>query len=538
MTQEYSQDGKRLGIVVAGSLSQGIEVKLDSQVSIEDMAVGRYVSIEGKKKRFYGLITDVRLGAIDPRFSSNPPDMSDPFIAEVIIGTSAFGTIKVLPRLIWDITSNAMQRTKTVPQPFQIVSEATQRDIDLIFGPEDEKRLVIGNPLDMEAKLCLDLELFATLSNGVFGKSGTGKTFFTHHLLNGLIQKSKAVSLVFDMHSEYGWSWRPQGSHQEFKALKQLFPSKVAVFALDEENYRRRGLSPDFIVRIGYDQIEPADLEILRETLNLNDLQVDAIYRIKHRLNKKWLTEFLSQGDQGNIGTLANQWRENESNLEAVYRRLTKLRNLPFVVPEATEDSVTQILHRLEAGISVVLEFGRYRDFTSYILVANLLTRRIYDKYREKTEGAKGDSERPRPLVITLEEAHKFLSPELARQTIFGTIAREMRKYNVTLLVVDQRPSGIDPEVLSQLGTRVAFRLDDVADIDAVLSGSEDKSELKTVLSRLETRQQTLVFGHSVPMAVVVEVEPYGSPDYYRKFGFRDAAEIGKQVTKDIEELF
>jgi len=39
------------------------------------------------------------------------------------------------------------------------------------------------------------------------------------------------------------------------------------------------------------------------------------------------------------------------------------------------------------------------------------------------------------------------------RQTIFGTIAREMRKYFVTLLVVDQRPSGIDNEVMSQIGT-------------------------------------------------------------------------------------
>ena len=538
MNQSYPQDGKQLGQVVSGSLSQGVEVKLDSHVSIEDMAVGRYVSIEGKRKKFYGLITDVRIGAIDPHFTINPPDISDPFIADVVIGTAAYGTIKVLPRLTWDITSQGMQRAKTVPQPFQIVREATQRDIDLIFGPEDEKRLVIGNPLDMEAKLCLNLEEFATLSNGIFGKSGTGKTFFTHHLLNGLIQKGKAVSLIFDMHSEYGWSWRPQGSHQEFKALKQLFPSKVAVFALDEEAYRRRGLSPDFIVRIGYEQIEPADIEILRETLNLNDLQLDAVHRVARRLQKTWLKEFMSQGDQGNIGTLASQWGENESNLGALYRRLDKLRSLPFVVPEATEDSVTHIMHRLESGTSVVLEFGRYRDYTSYILVANLITRRIYDRYRTKTEEAKDDAERPRPLVITLEEAHKFLSPELARQTIFGTIAREMRKYNVTLLVVDQRPSGIDPEVLSQLGTRVAFRLDDMADIDAVLSGSEDKSELKMVLSRLETRQQTLVFGHSVPMPVVVEVEPYGSPDYYKKFGFRDTAESEKQINKDIEELF
>ena len=39
------------------------------------------------------------------------------------------------------------------------------------------------------------------------------------------------------------------------------------------------------------------------------------------------------------------------------------------------------------------------------------------------------------------------------------TIARELRKYNVTLLIVDQRPSGIDEEVMSQVGTRVTALL-------------------------------------------------------------------------------
>ena len=92
----------------------------------------------------------------------------------------------------------------------------------------------------------------------------------------------------------------------------------------------------------------------------------------------------------------------------------------------------------------VVLEFGVYgNNIDAYLLVANLLTRRIYDRYVRMSEQASGNAtQEPRPLVITIEEAHKFLSPAIARNTIFGNIAREMRKYNVTLLVVDQRPSG------------------------------------------------------------------------------------------------
>ena len=137
----------------------------------------------------------------------------------------------------------------------------------------------------------------------------------------------------------------------------------------------------------------------------------------------------------------------HEATLKNLQRGLIKLQRLAFVQPHATGNPIEQILVRLTQGKTVVLEFGRYQDTTAYILVANILTRRIYDQYRERMEKATAadrDSEKPCPLVITIEEAHRFLNTELASQTIFGQIAREMRKYNVTLLVIDQRPSGID----------------------------------------------------------------------------------------------
>ena len=90
-------------------------------------------------------------------------------------------------------------------------------------GKEDPQRFHIGNPLDMETKLCLNLEEFVKRSNGIFGKSGTGKTFLTRILLIGMLQKSKAVNLIFDMHNEYGWQGTSEGG-PPVKGLKQLFP--------------------------------------------------------------------------------------------------------------------------------------------------------------------------------------------------------------------------------------------------------------------------------------------------------------------------
>ena len=140
--------------------------------------------------------------------------------------------------------------------------------------------------------------------------------------------------------------------------------------------------------------------------------------------------------------------------------------------------------------------------------------------------------------MITIEEAHKFLSPEVASQTIFGTIAREMRKYNVTLLVIDQRPSGIDDEVMSQMGTKITCLLDNERDIDSVLAGVSGKSELKSVLAKLASKQQVLIFGHAVPMPVVIKIREYGSAESYKDFSPKGETEAIKQAEKDIEELW
>ncbi|MGB2800430.1 MAG: HAS-barrel domain-containing protein, partial [Dehalococcoidia bacterium] len=101
MTEEtlHNQKERRLGIVVSGSLTRGVEVRLDGGISVEDIAVGRYVTVEGEKRRFFGMITDVTLDAIDPRLMTNPPDVSDPFIGEVLSVTSTFGRLHVLPVL-------------------------------------------------------------------------------------------------------------------------------------------------------------------------------------------------------------------------------------------------------------------------------------------------------------------------------------------------------------------------------------------------------------------------------------------------------
>ncbi|MHB1005207.1 MAG: helicase HerA domain-containing protein [Chloroflexota bacterium] len=538
-------DGRtKLGMVVAGSLGDGLDVRLDPGVSIEEMAVGRYVVIDGRMRRFFGMVTDVKLAASNPQIASSPPDISDPFVAEVIDGTSTFGSLKVTPMLTMELDEVAQlvspQPVKTVPSHFSPVADASERDVADVFGAEDESHFYVGRPLDMETKVCLDLKRFVARSSGVFGKSGTGKTFLTRLLLAGIVHRHAAVNLVFDMHNEYGWKGRSEEGYEP-KGLRQLFGSRVAIFTLDENSSRDRGVSADEVVEIAYEEVEPEDIAILREALGMTEAQVESVYRLARRFGeKRWLAEFLAM-DTDTREELARDTGLNPSTLTVLHRKMdTRLARLPFLKPKGNANSMRKIMDYLKSGKSVVLEFGRHNGLDAYILVANILTRRIHEEYVEAVDRAQGNKAAlPPHLMITIEEAHKFLSPEVADHTIFGTIAREMRKYNVTLLVVDQRPSGIADEVMSQIGTRVTCLLDDEKDINAVLSGVSGAQALKGVLARLDSRQQALILGHAVPMPVVIRTRDYGNtPESYVEFGFVEAVALHEQAAKDVDDLF
>jgi len=230
---------------------------------------------------------------------------------------------------------------------------------------------------------------------------------------------------------------------------------------------------------------------------------------------------------------LAAEVGAHPESISALYRKLIRLKHLPFMT-EKGDDDIKKIIGYIRAGKHVMLEFGRQSSLVTYLLVSNLLTRRIHELYVSKTErylATQKLEDEPVPLIITLEEAHRFLNPIAARQTIFGTIAREMRKYYVNLLIVDQRPSGIDDEVLSQIGTRIVALLNDEKDISAALTGVAGASSLRSVLAGLDSRQQALVLGHATPMPVVIRTRDYDEVFY-------ESLSPAKSASASVEDLY
>jgi DNA helicase HerA-like ATPase len=535
-----------LGSVIQGSLSKGLEVRLHPDVLVEEMRVGKFLVVQGVRSRFFCMLTDVALGMASQRIVASPPDPSNIFLQEVLAGSGTYGTVDLTPMLMFTPDADPAHETdssaplqllpvKTIPGHFSQVYDASERDFRAVFGWEDDvhrRNFAIGQPIDMDVPICIDLDRFVERSNGIFGKSGTGKSFLTRLILSGIIRKQAAVNLIFDMHSEYGWEAVSEGKQfSTVKGLRQLFPGQVQIFTLDPESTKRRGVMDAQELYISFDQIDVEDLMLISRELNLSEASLENAIILRNEFGNSWINRLLQLSNE-EIQEFCEVKMGSKSSIMALQRKLTRLAELKYIRSSCPYNYVNQILETIDAGKHVVIEFGSQSNMLSYMLATNVIARRIHASYVRKADRflqSKNPMDRPQPLVITIEEAHRFLDPATARQTIFGVIAREMRKYFVTLLVVDQRPSGIDNEVMSQVGTRITALLNDEKDIDAIFTGVSGGQSLRSVLAKLDSKQQALLLGHAVPMPVVVRTRPYDE-QFYREIGDTDWGEMPDEM--------
>ena len=470
----------KIGYLVGGGLKESFRVRLT--VSPQEMQEGAFVVLSSGYWRYYGIVTDIQLGATDPRFADEQIGGRFPaHISKALHGQTLFANLEVLPNLMLEVgpdesSPDYANWMKTNPQPRLLpvknipphhaeVYLAGEGDIAQIFGKPGEKgNFVVGYTREQGNSVCIDLEKFVQRSSGVFGATGTGKSFLTRLILAGLIQFNKASVLVLDMHNEYGFNDKVSDTRMEVKGLKTLFKSRVRVVGLGAGT-TIRGEQVDFNLEIPMEELSTADIEILTRELNLKETTPTTISALYGSFKNSWFARFKSMNreevevtdDRGKVrkaphpGSVAAWAEANGVNVmaaEGLHDKLRRVFDKPYIVQKPAADGLKNIIQTLENGGHVVLSFGEYESDLDYLLVSNLLTRKIRSSWEHKTntfrahDPASGAAE-PRPLVIVLEEAHKLLNREMASQTTFATIARELRKYYVTLLIVDQRPSQI-----------------------------------------------------------------------------------------------
>lgn len=122
------------------------------------------------------------------------------------------------------------------------------------------------------------------------------------------------------------------------------------------------------------------------------------------------------------------------------------------------------------------------------------------------------DGGRERPVLVVMEEAHAYLNAnhDGAASIITQRIVKEGRKYGIGAMIVSQRPSEINPTILSQCGTFFAMRLSNATDRSHVTSALSDNLEGLTNMLPVLRTGEAIVLGEAVgmPMRTMIQAPP------------------------------
>jgi DNA helicase HerA-like ATPase len=117
------------------------------------------------------------------------------------------------------------------------------------------------------------------------------------------------------------------------------------------------------------------------------------------------------------------------------------------------------------------------------------------------------------PLVVAIDEAHQFfdvtVGDEFAntRLNAFDSIAKEGRKYGMTVCVVTQRPADLPVGVLSQVGMTIVHRLADGRDRQRVEQAAAELDHSATRLLPGLVPGEAILMGVDFPVPVSVRVQ-------------------------------
>lgn len=154
--------------------------------------------------------------------------------------------------------------------------------------------------------------------------------------------------------------------------------------------------------------------------------------------------------------------------------------------------------------LRVSLEFVQF-DYYARELIANAIGRDLINRARK---GNFADA----PLLVFLDEAHQFLNRSLGdedtahRLDAFDVIAKEGRKYGLTICMATQRPRDIPDGVLSQMGTLIVHRLINDKDRDVVERAAGEIDRAAAAFLPTLAPGEAAIVGVDFPIPLTVQI--------------------------------
>jgi len=487
-------DIEALGKVISVDTSSVIVEVLDIE-KLKSLQVNRLVVLQSSKAEQFliGLIEKL----VRKKIFDDSLENEDDFLEENLCKITLIGTFKNKEGL----QNNVFRRTlETVPEIdancFALEHDKLTNFMQVISQLSDgENSLSLGTyTLDDNAKAYINGNKLFQRHAFIGGSTGSGKSWTTAKIIEQMAKLNNVNSIIFDLHGEY----KPLKDIDNIEYYKIAGPSDI------EQN---KGLS-DNVLHIPYWLLTyEALVSMFVDRSDQNAPNQSMVISREIRNVKK---EYLEEKEQNDI--LANFTIDSPIpfSLESLLEKLNAINS--EMVPGARAGAekagdfngkLSRMISRLENKISdkrmgflfgggkVVMEFDWLNKLVGTLIGVNSENSKAGIKIVDFSEVPSDilplivsliarlsfsvqqwtKSEERHPIALLCDEAHLYIpnkssssSSDEISLSIFERIAKEGRKYGLSLVVISQRPSEVNRTVLSQCSNFIAMRLTNTDD--------------------------------------------------------------------------
>lgn len=538
-------------IVAVNSSSIQVEI-LDSTEFDNQFSLGSYIKIpyRNQENQFaIGVIDNYRIKSNDSEDAQTSSGQPPIFIIDV----------KLIGNLDETDGQCVFERgVHGIPLPPQNgITLLTEEEIRKIYSSnleEHEKFSFASMPSDESVKVPVNGNKFFNKHFAIVGSTGSGKSHTVARILQSATQAknceydglNNSHIILFDIHGEYKTAFENPNSIDisdlvlpywllNSEELEELFLDTEAndhnqrnVFkeAITGNKKMKFTGSDEECEKLHYDS--PVFFEIndvIRYSKNRNNEKKDSttnevkwkdndgnIVVFGKENNEKLFTELL-EGVGSATGTL------NGKLINFINRLESKLNDqrLKFLLGEETRsatfiDCLKQFIgyNSSKSNVTVIDLSGI--PFEVLSITVSLISRILFEYCYYFMRMQSQDGECKTPLLLVYEEAHKYvpksnLSKYRASKYAIEKIAKEGRKYGVTLGIISQRPSEISETIFSQCNNFIAMRLTNPDDQNYVKKLLPDT--LGNITDSLPTLKsgEALLIGESIILPSIVKID-------------------------------
>ncbi|MCW3993190.1 MAG: hypothetical protein NWE85_01300, partial [Candidatus Bathyarchaeota archaeon] len=237
--------------------------------------------------------------------------------------------------------------------------------------------------------------------------------------------------------------------------------------------------------------------------------QVRVARRLHEKLGSSWIEESLkAYGVEGYVGVGEIINYKAKSVIEALMSKLSDLS--PTLFPPSNYNFIDDVIKNVSNGITCLIDISGLSSEEQRNITC-LTASNVSYHYKRMWEDNFEEWKRLPTLLITLEEAHEFLDPEV-RKTVFSDIALTYRKYRVGLNAVTPRPSRINPNVFAELWTKVIMKTELRRDRAYLTQNTPYMEYSDTEIKMLDVGEALLISEPKIRFAVPIKVTHY--PEY------------------------